>query len=897
MTFGPFVLDAAQARLCRHGQPMPLGGRPLAVLALLAAHPGRLLTKGAVLDAVWGHRYVTESALKGAVNLLRAALGDDVKTPRFIETVPRRGYRFVAAVAAVRAVAAPPVVPVAGVVPFAVDAVDAADAAAGTAPFAAAPEAPAMHAREPLATASEPPAPSASSAPSAPSAAPPPGNLPPQQAGLVGREADLSALHAALQHHQLVTMSGLGGVGKTRLALACAAQATPHDGAWLVRLEDLDDAALLVPLVAQTLRLGPGAAADMAALGRALQPLDLLLVLDNAEHLVAAVAGLVNTLLLAAPALRVLVTSQLPLRLACEQVLPLAPLGLPADVGDSAPAPDDYAAARLFCQGVRQQQPDWAARTDEHAHIAAICRALDGVPLALELAAARVPLLGVAGVRSRLDQRFALLTSAPRDAAQRHRTLAAALDWTFGLLTPAERGSLQRLAVFVGDFSAEAAEAVLAGSAVAPAGEALDLLERLRASSLLAHAPGPGGTRLRLFDSVRRYALDDGARHGVLADAQCRHLAWMRQCFEAIEHTEFHTPLMHWLPVARRDIDNLRAALRHGLQPAAADAQREDALCLLAATAMFWYRSGNRREGWKWLQAGQALPATAHTTVLLDHAVGMFSAFAQMASPALGIEALQRSRAALVEAGDHRRCYMSLYSEALMRPRLASESDPSALIAEMYRWAVDSWGTFERRHVHMVEASLLRRQGSMDTYVQMSARLANACRAAGALAESWPHDNGQAQGLTVLGRLDEACALLQHALVEIRAAGLLREQVSLLAIAASVALRRDGSATAQALAREALQLLQADDMAWWMADALPWAAWHAGRAADAARLQACADALMAARGDARGPFFNALREALVQALQGHAQAAALQAVLCKPPELTLAAAIDLALGT
>ncbi len=487
-------------------------------------------------------------------------------------------------------------------------------------------------------------------------------------------------------------------------------------------------------------------------------------------------------------------------------------------------------------------------------------------------------------------------TSAPRDAAQRHRTLAAALDWTFGLLTPAERGSLQRLAVFVGDFSAEAAEAVLAGSDVAPAGEALNLLERLLACSLLSHAPGPGGMRLRLFDSVRRYALDDAARCGVLADAQCRHLACMHQSFEAIEHTEFHTPLMHWLPVARRDIDNLRAALRHGLQPDAATAQRERALRLLAATAMFWYRSGNRREGWKWLQAGQALPASAGTTVLLDHAVGVFTAFAQMALPALGIAALLRSRPALEAAGDRRRCYMSLYSEAQMRPRLSSDFDPTPLIDGMHRWAEDSWGTFERRHVHMVEASMLRREGSMETYVQVSARLANACRAAGGLAESWPHDNGQAQGLTVLGRLDEACALLQHALSEIRAAGLLREQVSLLAIAASAALRRDGSAAAQALAREALQLLQADDMAWWMADALPWAAWHDGRAADAARLQACADALMAARGDVRGPFFGALRAALVQALQGHAQAPALQAVLCEPPTLTLAAAIELALG-
>ncbi|OYU74114.1 MAG: hypothetical protein CFE32_18820, partial [Alphaproteobacteria bacterium PA3] len=375
LAIGPFVLDAAQARLTRNGQPVALTGRPLAVLALLAAHPQQLLSKDAVLDAVWGHQHVSESVLKVAINTLRAALGDDAKSPRFIETVPRRGYRFLA-----------PVLPAGRVAE-----VTAAASASAT------------------------PMPDLSQ-----------GNLPPQ--------------------------ASPGGVGKTQLALAVARQSPPPDGTWLVRLDDLDNPTLLLAAVAQALRLGEGAGASTDALARALRPLALRLVLDNAEHLVDAVSTLLTTLLPAAPDLQVLVPSQQALRVAHEQVLPLAPLGLPADVADSAPVPASYAAAQLFCQRVAQQRPGYQPTTDEHADIAAICRALDGVPLALELAAARVPLLGVAGVRARLDERFALLTRAPRDAAARHRTLAAALDWTFNLLSPAEQQGLQRLAVFAGSF-------------------------------------------------------------------------------------------------------------------------------------------------------------------------------------------------------------------------------------------------------------------------------------------------------------------------------------------------------------------------------------------------------------------------------------------------------------
>jgi predicted ATPase len=776
-------------------------------------------------------------------------LADDVRAPRYVETVPRRGYRFIASV----------------------------ESLGRPGPDA------------------QPWTPPAAPTPASPNGAVL-GNLPPLQPGLVGREAELAVLSLALKARRLVTLTGFSGVGKTRLALALSAQSALRDGAWLVRLEDLHDAPLLVPTLAQTLRLGPNASVDAAALGRALRPLQMLLVLDNAEHLVEAVAGLAAALLSAAPDLHLLVTSHLPLHLADEQVVPLAPLGLPADGADLAPQPDAYAAARLLCERVSQRLPGWTPRVEDHAHLAAICRQLDGVPLALELASARVPLLGLVGVRSRLEQRFALLTRAPRDAAQRHRTLAAALDWTFGMLSGPEQRALLRLAVFVGSFTAEAAEAMLADRDPAPAETPLDLMESLRERSLLALGSGPGGPRLRLFDSVRRYALDLLVGSGDESDAHARHLAWMRRCFEAVEEAEFHAPLLQWLAAARDDIDSLRAALRHGLRDAALPAEREDALRLLAASAPFWYRSGNRLEGWRWLQAAQSMAAQEQTRVLLDHAVGVFLSVAQVASPALAVEALRRSRPVLSQQRDHRRCYMSLLCECSVGTRLAAGFDRGPLVAEMQQWIDPAWGAFERRHFEMVLANIERLRGNMHSYVEISARISKGCRSVGGLTESWASDNAQGQGLTVLGRLDDACALLGCTLAEVRAAGLEREHVSLLAITASVHLRRDGSEAACALGREALRLLHADGMVWWMADALPWAAWHDGRAEDAARLQAWADGLVRTRGDARGPFFGALRDDMLKALATHAQATGRQGLLEAATEMTPEAAIDLALG-
>ncbi|MCE4537579.1 helix-turn-helix transcriptional regulator [Pelomonas sp. P7] len=797
VAFGPFVLDHRQARLSRDGEAVALSGRPLEVLALLAARAGQLVDKDTVLDEVWGHRHVTESVLKVAVNALRAALGDDAKAPRYVETVPRRGYRFVAEVR----------------------------------PVVAAPARP-----------------SGAAEPAAPA--------------LIGRERDLDHLAALLASSRLVTLCGLGGVGKTRLALAAAAvqdrQGAWPDGVWVVRLESLSDPVLLPSSIAQALQLGARAGGGTAALAQALAPLHLLLVLDNAEHMVEAVAALVASLLEAAPRVTLLVTSQVPLRVGGEQVMPLAPLALPQDVADPAPPPEGYAAARLFCARVRQWQPGYAPTPDEHAAIAAICRSLDGVPLALELAAARVPLLGTAGVRTRLSQRFALLTRGARDAAARQRSLTAALDWTYGLLSPQEQRALQWLSVFAGSVTPDAAEAQLAG--LGEGAEPLDLVAALLERSLLVPEATPEGPRLCFFNSVRRYALERLAEAGEEAAARAAHLRRLVARFGCADADEFQTPMHRWLPPLRRELDNLRAALRFGL--GAEPPLRDDALRLLCASAAFWAVGGLRVEGLRWFDEAQAVaPPEGELALLLAHARGMFAARSQLGSPQQALELLRQARPLLRERGDHRRLYQSRNAERYLLMRLASQEDVSELLADMASQVQPGWNIVARRHLLHLQAYALRDRGDLEGYRQACAALLEACKAEGAEFECWPVANALGQALVQLGRLDEACRVLGAAAAQVWARGMQREQVPLLAIHACVQLFRGAGAEAIQAGREAAALLRAEGMLWWMADALPWAAWGQGRHDDARRLQAWADAQVSRRGETRGPLFSRLRQA------------------------------------
>jgi non-specific serine/threonine protein kinase len=459
---------------------------------------------------------------------------------------------------------------------------------------------------------------------------PPPHNLPPALTSFVGREGDLAAVRARLRAPgaRLLTLTGPAGVGKTRLALRAAADAVGAagaaypDGVWLVELAPLAEPALVPPTVAAAVgvREAPGRSAP-AALAATLRRRRLLLVLDNCEHLVEACAELVDALLRACPGVTVLATSRQPLRLAGEALFPVPPLPLPegpAPRGADPPAAlarlTRAAAVRLFIERAATVQPAFAVTAQNAPAIAEICRRLDGLPLALELAAARVRALGVEELLARLEHRFRLLTGA-RAAAARHRTLQAAVDWSYDLLTARERALFARVAVFAGGFTLDAAEAVAAGDGL-DAADVPDLLTRLVDQSLVTGDAQPDGTvRYRLLETLRAYA----QRHLAAGDSEARvrdrHAAYYAVLAERAAPELRGPASAAWHARVARDLDNVRGALGWAATggPVAAG--------LRLVTALFWFWYWRRPvEGRAWLARLLARPAEARPEAATDAA-------------------------------------------------------------------------------------------------------------------------------------------------------------------------------------------------------------------------------------------------------------------------------------
>lgn len=849
LAFAEFVLDLGAERLSRGGAAVPLAPRYYAVLAYLVSHGGRLVGKDELLDAVWGHRHVSDSALKVAVNAVRQALGDDPRTPRHLETVPRRGYRFIAAV---ERLAGPPAAP-------------------GVAP--------------PAPTASVP----------VPAPGPALGNLPPALPDLVGRADALRQLAEALATHRLVTLHGPGGVGKTRLALAGAGRDAPPDGAWLLRLDALADAAPLGATLARTLGLGAVAEGGPATLVRALAPLRLRLVLDNAEHLLADVAALAAALLAGAPGVQLLVTSQRPLRIAGEQVLPLAPLAVDAPTDGSDPLSP---AVRLLDRRVARLRPDLAFDADAAK---AIAQALDGLPLALELAAARVPLLGWAGVRDRLAEgRFVLLTRGLADAPERHRTLQAALAWTTGLLAPATRRVLHRLSVMAGSFDIDTALAV-AGEAGTDPSVVLDALDDLQDTALLVPLPAvaghPATPRWQLYDSVRAHAAEGLRADGDADAALARLLAHLTRRFRAADVDFAHTPQRRWTAALQPEVPTLRSALRQGL---ARPALQPAAVALCAASAQFRIRGGWRREAADDHAAVRALALSDlpdEVAADLDLAEAQLAAVGQVWPPQPALEAARRARAAHARLGDLWREHMALTLEGGLEMRL--QTDPArrhALLAAQRALEPPSWGFVARRHRTWQEVMLCRDEGDLAGFERMCLDYAANARAAGDEHGAWIAGQALVQVMSAQHRHAEALALMAETGAQMRAAGALRENAQVLAQWASLQIGLEGGDAARALLHEAVTMMRAEDRLWWMADALPWLPAWQGRWEVAARVQGWADGLVRERGDRRGLMFADLRARFGQRLTEQPDAARLQALVDAPSALDEAAVLALVFG-
>jgi predicted ATPase/DNA-binding SARP family transcriptional activator len=437
--------------------------------------------------------------------------------------------------------------------------------------------------------------------------------LAPRLTSFIGRNRERAKLAELLGARRLVTVTGPGGVGKTSLAVQVAADiAADHearDGAWFVALAGVAEPAALGPAVADAVGAPPGPGTCEDQVLRRLRRRDALVVLDNCEHLAAACADLAARLLGACPGLRLLVTSREPLGIAGEAQFPLAPLPTPAE--DAAPAElAGSDAVRLFVERARDADPDFVLDHDTTPAIAHICRRLDGLPLALELAAARVKLLPVAEIAARLDHRFRLLTSGPRTADPRQRTLRAAIDWSHQLLSDPERVLFRRLAVFHGGWTLDAAEQVCAD----PDGDnpdsgdldVLDLHARLVDRSLLVPRHGPG---FGMLETLREYAAERLDEAGERERIEAAHAAYLTRLAADAEARLRGPGQDAALALLRGERDNLRAALAWGRTHPAS----ELGLRLAAALGWFWYFT-SAQEGVPELEAMlAAAPAAAES--------------------------------------------------------------------------------------------------------------------------------------------------------------------------------------------------------------------------------------------------------------------------------------------
>jgi predicted ATPase/transcriptional regulator with XRE-family HTH domain len=439
-----------------------------------------------------------------------------------------------------------------------------------------------------------------------------PGYLPLALTPLVGREAERAVATTLLcaPTTRLITFTGPGGTGKTRLAVQVAAdvRAAFPDGAWFVALAPLTDPALVLPAVATTLGLREVAGqAPLEHLYDYLRAKRLLLVLDNFEQVADAATG-VAALLTTAPSLTVLVTSRVALRVHGAQEFPVPPLALPATT--ATPGVDTVAASeavRLFVERAREARPDFALTADNASAVASICRRLDGLPLAIELAAAWVKILPPAQLLARLSDRLRLLAGGGPDLPARQQTLQATIDWSYNLLAPAEQILFRRLAVFAGGWTLDAAEAVCdfgAGDGVASLDVLAGLLQLVNASLVVAEER-EGEARYRLLETIREYAWEKLRVAGEAEIAQTRHRDWfLRFAEEAAPHLHAAEQL-DWLARLETEHDNLRAALDWCLtEPDGAQA----GLRLAGPLEEFWSIRGHLSEGRGRLAAALACP-------------------------------------------------------------------------------------------------------------------------------------------------------------------------------------------------------------------------------------------------------------------------------------------------
>lgn len=788
-TFGGVEVDATERSLRVEGLPVALGGRAFDLLVALLERGGRLVSKDELLDAVWGRTIVEEANLHVQVSALRKVLGSAA-----IATIPGRGYRFALALEG--------------------------------------PSTPPAAAPRPLAASSSSP------------------NVGVAPLPLVGRAHDSAALLALIDSHRLVTITGAGGIGKTRLAADAlwTSRERYADGVATVELAALSDPALIAGAVANALKMTVAADGDaLPALLAAVRPLDALLLLDNAEHLVDAVAAVADALVKAAPSLRVLVTSQVPLRVAHERVFRLGGLDVPEGSGPTSAAEAlTFGAVALFDE--RLQAADRRARVDDDnvAAVLELCRQLDGTALAIELAAARCPLLGIGGVAARLDERFRLLRSVSRSTPSRQQTLGAAMDWSHGLLSAEQQAAFRQLGVFTGSFTLEMAVRVIAVPGL-DAVDCVDLLAELVDRSLLAVDTGEP-PRYRLLETGRLFALAKLAEAGEGAAVRARHASILREHFERAWHDSWLMPEESFVERYEPDLDNLRTALDEALlhDPHAAIAMAG------AATRL-----------WRWLSLHpEAMARCRAAAALVDAATPpalearLWEGMAQVSgelSHSNSRPAAQRAAELYAQIGDARGRYLALAHLAFSYSGSGGTApEAAAALAEMQRIEDPSWPGALRLFGRKIEANLALADGDFN-----AARVATRARLELASACGLQRDVNAALGnladlALVAGDADEAVRLGRSLLARLRRRdAATRAMVQGNLLHALLAQGSDGEA--RSAAAEVIDKLRPLGFMFLMyiCDALALLAAREGRWPAAALLLGYADAAYAAQGQTR----------------------------------------------
>jgi predicted ATPase/DNA-binding winged helix-turn-helix (wHTH) protein len=506
--FGGFQLIPARRELLRDGRPLTLGSRAFDILTALVESAGTVIANRQIMARAWPTTNVEDGSVRVHIGALRKILGEGREGQRFIANVPGQGYVFVAPV---RSDAIKPLLP----------------------------------------------------------PAPADNNSLRTFPNIIGRDEAIASLSAQLVRRRLVTVIGPGGIGKTTVAAAVAesAAAMYPDGVWFVELASLPNASLVPSTLGAALGVPTTRTNPLPDLGAWLRDRRALIVLDNCEHVIEVAATVAETLLKAAPSVSILATSREPLRAEGEALHRLTPLAVPSDsVAIAANEALSYSAVRLFVERANASGNDIKLDGGNLRAICDICRNLDGLPLALELAAVQVEAFGVQTLARGLSDRFSFLTTGRRAALRRQQTLRATMDWSHDLLTTTERIVLRRLAAFRGDFTTDAAYVVVADQSVTGP-EVIESVADLGSKSLITTDIGGDVTWHRLLETTRAYAVEKLTESGDLSHLRRRHAEYYRDLFEPAEQERLSRPRDDWIARYGRHLDNLRIALEWAFSP------------------------------------------------------------------------------------------------------------------------------------------------------------------------------------------------------------------------------------------------------------------------------------------------------------------------------------------